>query len=344
MTEAIRELAQQYLKRIKPSGNENIMAICPFHRKADGSDEKTPSFSMNVNSGLWYCHSCHARGNLYTFLRDIGLSRSGIDLLYKQVIEDAQKYIPEPIKFGNIVEPCEDILEESFLGLFDGMQKVPDSLAEDGLTLETLQAFDVGLDTKHARITFPLRNSRGELVGISGRATADGQKPRYKIYDKEYTDFGLPERRLERRSVLWNYHNVATQLRFETDEALKFVVIAEGFKAVMKIAQAGISTVVGAIGSYLTSEQKVLLEALDAEYILFFDNDEPGIEGQQDAVFKLLKIGRRVHVATYTKHQPSDLNEEEVQQAILDAKLGKTWLQEQIQAMTNPTGDQDALR
>ena len=335
MADAIRELAQQYLTRIKPSGNENIMAICPFHRKADGSGERTPSFSMNVNSGLWYCHSCHARGNLYTFLRDVGLSRSAIDLNYKTVIEDAQEYIPAPIKFGNIVEPCEDILDESFLGLFDKLETVPDELAKDGLAPETLRAFDVGLDTKHSRITFPLRNSRGELVGISGRAIKSGVKPRYKIYDKEYLDFGIPERKLERRSILWNYHNVATQLHFETDESLKFVVIAEGFKAVMKIAQAGISTVVGAIGSYLTSEQKILLEELDAVYIVFFDNDDPGIAGQQDAVFKLLKIGRNVYAAQYSKHQPSDLNQEEVQQAILDAKLGKTWLQEQIEAMAN---------
>ena len=62
MSDAILELARTRLQKVKKSGPENIMAICPFHRKSDGSEEHNGSFSMNKYNGLWYCHSCRCIG------------------------------------------------------------------------------------------------------------------------------------------------------------------------------------------------------------------------------------------------------------------------------------------
>jgi DNA primase len=39
--------------------------LCPFH------DEKTPSFSVNANEGVWYCFGCQARGDAITFVREV---------------------------------------------------------------------------------------------------------------------------------------------------------------------------------------------------------------------------------------------------------------------------------
>jgi DNA primase len=39
--------------------------LCPFH------DEKTPSFSVNANEGVWYCFGCQARGDVITFVREV---------------------------------------------------------------------------------------------------------------------------------------------------------------------------------------------------------------------------------------------------------------------------------
>ena len=38
------------------------MAICPFH------EEKTASMSLDVARGLYYCHGCHASGDVFTFI------------------------------------------------------------------------------------------------------------------------------------------------------------------------------------------------------------------------------------------------------------------------------------
>src|SRR5436305_14992608 len=41
------------------------IGLCPFHA------EKTPSFSVNAQEGLWYCFGCQAKGDVITFVREI---------------------------------------------------------------------------------------------------------------------------------------------------------------------------------------------------------------------------------------------------------------------------------
>src|SRR5438128_6284629 len=44
---------------------QRYIALCPFHA------EKTPSFSINANEGLYYCFGCQAKGDVITFVREV---------------------------------------------------------------------------------------------------------------------------------------------------------------------------------------------------------------------------------------------------------------------------------
>lgn len=322
MSTPILDLAHELLRRVKPTGNEDIMALCPFHTKSDGTEEKHPSFSMNIYSGLWYCHSCHCRGNLYTFLRDLGVSRGDIQLRYGDVIDAAQAYAPKKPDPLNPIEPvASEPLDEAFLGLFD---YCPQGLLDEGYDQETLRKFDIGFDEKHMRITFPLRDLRGRLVGISGRSVINAT-PRYKVYDYEYKDFGLPMRKTEKRALLYNAHTILPQFAFETDPSARYVVVTEGFKSTLRVFQAGVHNVTGILGSYMSNEQQWVLERLGCPILLMLDKNDAGRKGQLDAGKRLLKTCPRVYVVDYAADQPSELLPQAIPDALLGAQPFATW-------------------
>lgn len=324
----IQQISRQYLRKVKPSGPENLMAVCPFHVKADGSQEGTPSFAISTVTGLWFCHSCQARGNLYTFLRDLGLGAAEISFRYQPLLEAAKRNLPpapDPTRPGEIFSS--NPLPEGLLGIFD---YCPLQLLDEGFAEETLRHFDVGFDMQHLRITYPIRDLSGNLVAISGRSI-NGAWPRYKIYDMEYKAWDLPERRhWDKRTALWNAHSVYSNLFLTT--AQSEVVVVEGFKACMWVWQAGVKNVVALLGTYLSWEHQWILERLGSTVCLFLDNNDPGQIGTVKCGDRL-KASTLVKVVKYPdrltneeKAQPDSCTKEEVLEQIQHAVSYSDWL------------------
>ena len=57
----LSELISRYVS-LTPRGN-SFIGKCPFH------NEKTPSFNVNDEKGLFYCFGCKVGGNAFTFLQ-----------------------------------------------------------------------------------------------------------------------------------------------------------------------------------------------------------------------------------------------------------------------------------
>ncbi len=331
ISQEIYALAENYLGKVRRSGPENVMAVCPFH------EETKPSFAMSLINGVFFCHSCHARGTLRTFLRDMGVGAQALKLSYGALIEAAKNNSPtppDPLKPGVFeMRP----IDENFLGLLD---YCPEQLKQDGFTEETLRHFEVGYDQWHNRITYPLRDLTGNLVGISGRALSAEAWPRYKIYDTEYTTWHLPERRNWNKSgMLYNAHvvyPVTVQLRPDAD----FVAVVEGFKACMWVHQAGITNVVALLGSYMSWEQRWILARMGVPVYLFLDNNQAGLNGTLKAGAALTE-GPSVRVIEYPERlehdedaQPDSLTAEEVLEQFSAAQPYVPWLQQKYMKST----------
>ncbi len=323
----IRAIAEQFLRKVRKSGPENVMALCPFHVKADGTEERHPSFAMSLTNGLWFCHSCQASGNLFTFLRDIGLSRHEIDFKYRGTIDAAERNSKPRLDPLNAGVVSHNPIEEGLLGLFDNC---PISLLNDGFREETLRHFGIGFDDKHVRVTYPIRDVAGNLVGISGRSMADTW-PKYKIYDKEYEVFGLPARlNWDKSSVLWHADVVYPQLFFQSNPS--YIAIVEGFKACMWLWQCGIKNTVALLGTYLSPQQQWILERMGAPVYLFLDNNAAGFKGMLKAGDKLIRslplnvIEYPARLAEDDDAQPDSLTEQEVVEQWHKALPYPTWL------------------
>ena len=82
--------------------------------------------------------------------------------------------------------------------------KCPIALVEEEYFPEDLlQKLDVGFDSEHMRVTYPLREIDGTLIGISGR-TVNYASPRYKVYDHEYKKWDLPVHKQFKSQLLGN--------------------------------------------------------------------------------------------------------------------------------------------
>ena len=120
-------------------------------------------------------------------------------------------------------------------------------------------------DRFRARIMFPLRESRGRVLGFGARATREGQRPKYvntsetAIYRKGRSLFGLD---LARSSA--------------TREGQ--VIVVEGYTDVIALHQGGIENVVASMGTALTEEQVAELARLARVVLLAFDADRSGQE------------------------------------------------------------------
>lgn len=316
------QIADRLLRRAKRAGNSEMSALCPFHRKADGSEEKHASFTMNLSKGVYYCHTCHERGNFRSFLRNMGVNHTVLHSQYSVIIEALQKnhVTPafNPTRAKHIV--TETPLAESVLGLFD---KCPLPMVDEAFKLADddpvydealLRKHDIGFDEVHGRITFPLRDLIGNLMGISGRACDPSAWPRYKVYDNEYTAFDLPAReQTKKSSILWNAHNVYPHIyRGSSKER---VVLVEGFKGCLWLLQAGIQNVVSLAGSSLSEYHVWILERMGAQVLLMFDNDFAGQSGLRKSA-PLLARSLDVFIVNYEGRQPTNLSLEGVQSAV----------------------------
>ena len=323
----ILHLAEKYLEKVRPSGSENVMALCPFH------DDHSASFAMNILTGVYFCHACQAKGNLQMFLKGVGVPRTTVDLQYKELIEQARRYAPPGPNPTNPGVYSGDTLPEGLLGFFDGYN-FP-ALEQAGFHTETLQHFDIGYDKWHGRVTYPVRDLAGKLVGISGRTVFDGVRPKYKIYTTEYPVWGLATRdHWDKRKVLYNMHSVyPALLTYRGTE--EFIVVVEGFKACMWVWQCGVKNVVALMGTYMSWEHRWMLEKLSGRVYIFLDNNAAGNLGTYHAGQSFLKNGStiRPYVIEYPSRladndnaQPDSLTPEELHAQFNLAVPYSTWL------------------
>ena len=316
-TERVKDVANQYLRHTRMAGPDNIIALCPFHQ------DSSPSFAMNIHNGLYICYACGEKGNLRSFLTKMGMTSDQIQHSYGKTLEDLKRNAPppkDPTKFDVVMEPTRHIPED-LLGLFyvndAELVETARQVLELDLSLEILRRFEVGIDKKHQRVTFPLRDLRGNLVGISGRAMHEDQAERYKVYRAEYRDWDLPPYDTDKNHLLWNAHRVYPETMRISKPTTKTLV--EGFKAAMWLTQAGVPHVVALMTKTMSGHQRQILERMGGPYTLMLDNDEPGVEGTINVSRELIGTCGVLKIVEYEEEQPTAVPLEELLELVQSA-------------------------
>jgi len=261
------------------------MGYCPLHGEVPGQSK--PSFSFNAATGQWYCFAGCGGGGLPALLKRLGSSPTAIDTVMETVrpfLVKTEQRIPVTQSERLFETPYP--LPEKLLGLYE---QCPVSLVAAGFSEELLYLHDVGFDENEQRITFPIRDVRGTLAGISGRDVTGHAFERYKVYQKELWKLGFPNYTLEKGSYLWRWDQVYAEIYGSGERPP--VILTEGFKACLWMVQCGYPHVLALMGAHLSDVQAAFLERLGCPVVLCLDNNPAGHKGTDRTGYRLMGLG-----------------------------------------------------
>lgn len=238
-------IAERYVTVVH-RGEHEWMCTCPFC-------EGKSSLQFNVDSGLWSCFRCDARGNAPILAKRMGGTYADPVIGTEHIRAHMDRIRIKRKK----ADQGSKVLEERYLTAFG----FPDEYWEDerGFSKETVAAWDLGYDPMKDRNTIAYRNEHGDLLGIIYRLKGD-VFPRY-IYPEGFN----------RRGSLFGSWKVNTRR----------VALVEGSTDVLGLFEAS-RPAVAQYGSSITREQVRLLHRLGIrEVVLFYDYDEAGRKAEE---------------------------------------------------------------
>jgi len=133
---------------------------------------------------------------------------------------------------------------------------------------------------------------------------------------------------------LWNYNRVYPRLLGVSDPNVT-VYIVEGFKACLWMLQAGYMNTVALMGSYISDRQQMMLHRVNANVVLFLDNDKAGREAAVWVGELLWKpMHGKVSVVQYPKEdvdtQPDDYLVEGIHQMVSQPISFNQYVQQEV--------------
>jgi len=148
------------------------------------------------------------------------------------------------------------------------------------------------------RITVPVHDARGRIVGFGARATPEAPADAAKYLNSPDSEI------FDKGRLLFNLHRAAPAIR-----SAKRAVVVEGYFDVIALAGVGIEEAVAPMGTALTEDQMTRLWRLTRRPVLMFDGDAAGRKAARRACERALPgiaPDRTLKVALLPKGQDPD--------------------------------------
>lgn len=312
----IEEVVGQYV-HLKRSGS-NLFGLCPFH------GEKTASFSVSPDKGIYYCFGCHKGGSVINFEMEIeGLSypdavralakRAGMTVpedeqyqnryrhqerlwaLHKEAARFFHTVLFAPEGAAGLAYAAKRGMPRSVLTKF-GIGFAPDSwdslckaMEAKGFTREELQASGlVSTSSKNNGIYDRFRNRlMFPIIDVRGNVIGFGGR---------VMDDSTPKYLNSPETEIFNKRKNLFALNFAKKSKLGYLILVEGYMDAIALHQYGFDCAVASLGTSLTEEHAVLMSRYTQQVILIYDGDEAGQRATQRAIPMLEKAGLQVKV------------------------------------------------
>lgn len=286
----------------------NYWGCCPFH------NEKTPSFSVNVQKGIYKCFGCGEGGDAISFLMKINnQSFNDVikDLAQQFNIElpntkgDSKQYAEEKNQIKNVLQKACDYFHKN---LFSSSEAKPalDYLYKRGITKEIIDEYKIGYSQKgyselqkHFKSEFTpiVLEKSGLTVKTEKGDTVDRFRHRIMIpirdeagsviaFGARAIDEGQNPKYLNSPdTVLYNKSRILYGIDKAKNKMIEddFVVIMEGYFDVISAQAAGLTNAVASCGTALTVDHVRLIAkySKSRKIYLAFDTDAAGLKATQ---------------------------------------------------------------
>lgn len=333
----------EFVTQVTPlkQAGKSYKGLCPFHR------EKTPSFQVDRDKGLFYCFGCGTGGDIFKFLSlterytfpeavEHVAARVGIKLpTRKRSAKDDDK------------EDVLDALEQAAAGFQQALGWIPNAadayLRKRDISEEIRQKYGFGYapDSWDFLLTrLRARYSVQQLEGaglILPRKGGDGHYDRFRnrlmipIHSEGGSLIGFGGRTLDGsdpkylnspESIVFNKSNLLYNLHRAKDAMRRSgrAILVEGYFDAIALDYAGVPGVVASMGTSLTPGQASLLRRYSRRIVIAYDGDDAGRSAALRGAPILLSAGLSVDILDVGRgNDPDTLIQKDGLQGFMDA-------------------------
>lgn len=311
----IEDVVGQYVSLTRRGSN--LFGLCPFH------SEKTASFSVSPDKGIFYCFGCHKGGGPVNFIMEIEnldypdavrflAKRSGLEVPedheyrsnYKRqerlraLCKDAARYFHEQLE-GPLGQPGRDYIVSRGLsratvtrfGLGfapDAWSNLLDTMTKKGYTKEELLEAGLILTSQKGHLYDRFRNRlMFPIIDVRGNVIGFGGRV---MDDSKPKYLNSPE------TSIFNKRKNLFALNIAKKSKQGRIILTEGYMDAIALHQYGIDCAVASLGTALTEDHAQLLAKYTNQVVLTYDSDEAGQDATRRAIPMLEKAGLQVKI------------------------------------------------
>ncbi len=312
----------------------NFKGLCPFH------NEKTPSFVVSQEKGIYKCFGCGASGNIISFMtnyhgysfqeaiKELALKaniklpddrsdKSNKELTKRDIV---LKALAEANNFyRNMLKTTagknalayfhgrgyhSDVIQSFELGYSpDSWSGLMDELKKKDHTEEAMLDAGLLVDNKEKNSRYDRFRGRAmfPIHNITGKVIAFGSRRLNEDKDQPKYINSPQSIVFDKSSNLYGLYHAKMNIRIK-----KYVIMTEGYSDVISLHKAGFNTAVASCGTALTQEQLKVLAKLCKEIYFCFDSDQAGIKATAKAIGTALPLGFEVKIIKLPEGEDPD--------------------------------------
>lgn len=333
--------------------------------------DKTPSFMVSPEKGIWHDFSANKGGDIFTFIMEVeGIPfREAMEKLAAQAGVELKKYSAGDKKIAQVKARAREALELSTkyyqICLTKNKPVCEYVFYKRNLNRKTVVEFRIGYSPQQGEALKNFLTKKGynqrelEAAGLLNRFGGDMFRGRMMVpfidtnngavigYTARILDQGEPKYLNTPDTLLFNKSRYIFGL-YQAKEAIRregFVVIVEGNMDVISSHQAGVKQAVATSGTAMTEQHLKILSRLTSDIRLAYDGDEAGVKATERAINLAGGLGVNLTVISnyHGAKDPDELIQKDAelwQAAVNERKPAVEWLldkyEEKLDLTTGP--------